>query len=614
MSWQKSLKVSRRVVVYVGILAVALAGQAQAMRPIGNTTPSYNTCRVIIPLAFRLYHPADGMNYTKLSITTEDGQGEGYEYFEYLDDERSNTPDARVSRFTLRTGVRLWQSHSGAGRYIEMEAYTSASKRNDAYQAYIESGEWTVLRIEKQDFGDMYYIRLTAFGVKMSVKPVDDECGTITFSGGCSGDNLADDFGGREHFGYDGTTRSSKVDHDVRVLWDCMTGIRGNGDLRPAGTAYAAGLPHTAALATFVAGRFSGPWDGTDGRLYRRENGGDDDGKTVLTPTVAETFPQDDVWEGCEGWVQFDAYMNKATDLEDLLTIVEGSATLSDIAWNEDGTRVSFTVNNVVDGARVGFKIDWTEAYDVSEAHFLNGNTDSLGYEGGSGLRPNKDDYTWASVGQLPHEHVTICTTSAYAGLAEQQFRVVQGTTVIQDGLRWDADECRWEWFWKWTWGHGDFELEVRDSSGVWQTVKRFTVVENWRSYELDVDEQMEFFSFGWLPASHSVEWQTAGADQHGATENDQSITLSWPTPGFRTVTAKRKNAEGVVLQEKRFYVWVVESGAARSADAPAQEPSPTPSLPDEQPLLWLDELIQIFAPKPPELCPDEDCPDDGQP
>ena len=42
-----------------------------------------------------------------------------------------------------------------------------------------------------------------------------------------------------------------------------------------------------------------------------------------------------------------------------------------------------------------------TIPYDVNEAHFLNGNTDSLGYENGSGIRPNEDDYTWVSIGAL---------------------------------------------------------------------------------------------------------------------------------------------------------------------------------------------------------------------
>ena len=137
MSRQKSLTVSRRVAVYVTVLVVVLTAHAQAVRPIGNTTPKNKTCRVFVPIGFDMGD--GGAHETRVAVTTKDGPGgwagEGYISRDYIDNDLTNHPKALVSKLTLRTGVRFWWSHSNSVT-IRFEAYDSEDDREDAFAVY----------------------------------------------------------------------------------------------------------------------------------------------------------------------------------------------------------------------------------------------------------------------------------------------------------------------------------------------------------------------------------------------------------------------------------------------------------------------------------------------
>ena len=416
MSRQKSLMVRRRVAVYVAILIVSLVANAQAVRPIGNVTPRNKTCRLFHPLAF---DPGFGTIHghpTRDAVTTKPGgpgvgwEGEGYTYIKYSEDEITNDPQMRISQLALRTGVRFWHSHCN-GDIFRSEVYDSESACLAAIVAYIGDG-WAANHMDMREYEDpnslwnMYYaVNISFAGLQAHVRPVDDDSGTITFSGGCNSVDIEDGFGGREHFGYVGLSNGGMVHHDSNVLWDYMTGIRNAGNSRPAGVAYAAGTPH---LPGLVPGSFSSGWGGTNARLVRRENPWDDDGKTVLTPTVAEVSPASggDVWEGFQGFVQFDAAMDKDTIDEGLLTAYSrsflpgvGRVALSNIAWNAAGDRLSFRVDNVSPTGFFSFTVDWLRAYDVHQVHHLNGSSGWHYPFKPSGVRPNKDNFKWFAFG-----------------------------------------------------------------------------------------------------------------------------------------------------------------------------------------------------------------------
>jgi len=304
------MKTIRRL-ISCSCLAVLLAGgaavvNAQAVRSTGNGTPRSKVCLIFSPQHFEIGE--GGEEYTNTTMEQQD-----YDVKVRVNKTLNNTPTAKLTHLTgTACGIRFIFAHACATA-LEAEACADEVKRDEAYENYKQSG-FTDDDIYKRWHmnGDTkyYVIGIRASGLaRAKVKAMDDANGTVTFCAGCLSFGLRDAFGGREYFGYDLLMDCVKSQHDAKVLWDYMSGVKDSGNSRPAGRAYAKGLP----WAPDNDDKFM---DGTvhyNRKLCHHSSAG---GKTTLCPVVADRFPKNGVWSGCIGYIRFDTAMDGHWDDE----------------------------------------------------------------------------------------------------------------------------------------------------------------------------------------------------------------------------------------------------------------------------------------------------------
>jgi hypothetical protein len=383
----RTVTISYSVRITIAIAVCTLPLLANAARQTGNENPSCPNVVVFSPARYEL--PDGGEVYTQTSISAE-----GYTDIMLVNDTwpLDDDPETRISDLaTQSSGVLFIHTHGNSGALLG-EVYATEDARDDAYDAYInDAGEpWTAAEISKYDYAckgaTCYGILINDDGVDNHVQDRNDDDGTVIFVAACTSFGLSDNFGGREYFGYDDQTNATKDSHDSKVLWDYMTGIKDEGDSRPANVAYSSGTPHAASSAY----KFMDDSSNKAGELQRRT----ETRKTTLSPVVVGRRPKEIVCDDCVGWVRFDTKMSDFYAESDIVTISD-NATLSNFSWNAAKDELSFKITDTVPDTTYTFTVVANRA--VSDEFLnLNGNQNPQTTDG---KRPNGDNFVWTVTG-----------------------------------------------------------------------------------------------------------------------------------------------------------------------------------------------------------------------
>lgn len=298
---------------------------------------------------------------------------QGYVVIRYKDGVFDDNPEsATLTNFVNmgHSGVLGSLYNHGNTIDIAVEVYKTEAARNTAYNAYVAAGWSDGVEIMRSNWESppyyFYTIDLRDTGFTNRIKPETDIWLTIVYLGGsCNSWGLVDNVGGRVRFACDG--KPSNWAGNLKELLDWMSGIKGNGNHRPAGEAYS---------------------NGTYESVFKM----DGDGKTTLCPVVLSHEPTGAVGPGTvTGKVSFDT---ESWDLRPATDIIEVSAnaTLNSASWSRPRTEITFEIGGLNVGETITVIVDEDDLLSYNNVTHLDGNQTAVNTDG---TRPNQDDFIW---------------------------------------------------------------------------------------------------------------------------------------------------------------------------------------------------------------------------